>query len=247
MAVSGIIFQMITLFIMMFAGYLAARAGLISPSFRRGLSSLVLSTAFPCCIVSSVLQSGGAPGSMLVALGVSVAFFALMIALATILGYFRLYRFPQGGSVDFAMVPILIYCLRWGPAWSLSCCFVNGVLQFFLGGGIALSWQSMLLDYVVAYTLVFLCGFAAGKKLGWLWGTILAGLGRWVSLTLSGGLLWYMYMPEKFLGLPMVDPWVYSMIFNGVLIVLVTVVNLIVLGIFQSVPALRQKLLTKQN
>lgn len=47
MAVSGIIFQMITLFIMMFAGYLAARAGLISPSFRRGLSSLVLSTAFP--------------------------------------------------------------------------------------------------------------------------------------------------------------------------------------------------------
>ena len=85
MAVSGIIFQMITLFIMMFAGYLAARAGLISPSFRRGLSSLVLSTAFPCCIVSSVLQSGGAPSDMLVALGVSVAFFALMIALAAVL------------------------------------------------------------------------------------------------------------------------------------------------------------------
>ena len=33
MAVSGIIFQMITLFIMMFAGYLAARAGLISVSY----------------------------------------------------------------------------------------------------------------------------------------------------------------------------------------------------------------------
>ena len=85
MAVSGIIFHMITLFIMMFAGYLAARAGLITPNFRRGLSSLVLSTAFPCCIVSSVLQSGGAPGDMLVALGVSVAFFALMIALAAAL------------------------------------------------------------------------------------------------------------------------------------------------------------------
>ena len=88
MAVSGIIFQMITLFIMMFAGYLAARAGLISPSFRRGLSSLVLSTAFPCCIVSSVLQSGGAPGDMVVALGVSVAFFALLIALAATLRLF---------------------------------------------------------------------------------------------------------------------------------------------------------------
>ena len=88
MAVSGIIVQMITLFIMMFAGYLAARAGLISPSFRRGLSSLVRSTAFPCCIVSSVLQSGGAPGDMVVALGVSVAFFALLIALAATLRLF---------------------------------------------------------------------------------------------------------------------------------------------------------------
>ena len=88
MAVSGIIFQMITLFIMMFAGYASARAGLITPDFRRGLSSLVLSTAFPCCIVSSVLQSGGAPGDMVVALGVSVAFFALLIALAATLRLF---------------------------------------------------------------------------------------------------------------------------------------------------------------
>ena len=47
----------------------------------------MLSTAFPCCIVSSVLQSGGAPGDMVVALGVSVAFFALMIALAAVLVY----------------------------------------------------------------------------------------------------------------------------------------------------------------
>lgn len=85
MAVSGIIFQMITLFIMMFAGYASARAGLITPDFRPGLSSLVLSTAFPCCIVASVLQSGGAPGDMVSALGVSVAFFALMIALAALL------------------------------------------------------------------------------------------------------------------------------------------------------------------
>ena len=87
---------------------------------------------------------------------------AIMIAAATVLGYLRIFRFPFGGSVDLALVPILVYCLRWGPKYSLLCCFVNGVLQYFLGGGIAISWQSMLLDYVVAYTLVFLCGFGAG-------------------------------------------------------------------------------------
>ena len=34
---------------------------------------------------------------------------AIMIALATILGYLRLYRFPFGGSVDLALIPILIF------------------------------------------------------------------------------------------------------------------------------------------
>ncbi len=55
MAVSGIIFQMITLFIMMFAGYVSRTGGLISPSFRRGLSLVLLEHGVPCCIVSSVL------------------------------------------------------------------------------------------------------------------------------------------------------------------------------------------------
>lgn len=172
---------------------------------------------------------------------------AIMIALATVLGYFRLYRFPFGGSIDLALIPILVYCLRWGPKWSLLCCFVNGVLQYFLGGGIAISWQSMLLDYVVAYTLIFLCGFAAGKKLGWLWGTVIASFGRWVSLTLSGGLIWYMYMPERFLGLPMVNPWVYSMLANGILVAAVMAVDLVVLGVFHAIAPVRRLCFTKQN
>lgn len=174
---------------------------------------------------------------------------ALMIALSYVLDNWvpPFYRFPQGGSIDLSLVPILIYCLRWGPKWSLMCCFVNGVLQYFLGGGIAISWQSMLLDYVVAYTLVFLCGFAAGKKLGWLWGPVLGAFGRWVSLTLSGGLLWYMYMPESFLGLPMVNPWAYSMLFNGVFVVLVTALSVVVLGIMNAVPSLQRMVLAKQS
>lgn len=174
---------------------------------------------------------------------------ALMLALAYVLDNLvpPFYRFPQGGSIDLSMLPILIYCLRWGPKWSLLCCFINGVLQYFLGGGIAISWQSMLLDYVVAYTLVFPCGFAAGKKLGWLWGTLIATPGRWLSLTLSGALLWYMYMPEEFLGIPMVNPWIYSAFFNGVFCLLVLAVDLIALGLMQSVPAVRKQILTKQN
>lgn len=173
---------------------------------------------------------------------------ALMLALAYALDNWvpPFYRFPQGGSIDLSLVPILIYGLRWGPKWSLMCCVVNGFLQFFLGNPATIGWQSMLLDYIVAYTLVFPCGFAAGKKLGWLWGTILAFPGRWLSLTLSGALLWYMYMPEEFLGLPMTNPWVYSAFFNGVFCVLVLAVSLITMGLLQSAPAIRKQIFTRQ-
>ena len=172
---------------------------------------------------------------------------ALMLALATVLGYFRIFRLPVGGSVDLALVPIFVYCLRWGPKWAFGCCFVNGILEYFLGGGISISWQSMLQDYVVADTLIGLAGFAAGKRWGWIWGTVLGTFGRWVALTVSGGLLWYMYMPESFLGMAMTDPWVYSMLLNGILCVVVMAVDLAAMGAMQASPYLRRQVFSRQN
>lgn len=93
MNVSAIISQMLSLFLMMFAGYLSARFGFITPDFRRRLSALVLNTACPCIIISSVLQSEGAPGDMLRALLAAAFFFAAMIAMAALL--VRLARTPR--------------------------------------------------------------------------------------------------------------------------------------------------------
>ena len=98
---------------------------------------------------------------------------ALMLAMATVLGYFRLYRFPFGGSIDLALVPILVYCLRWGGKWGTLCALIYGILEYFLGGGIAISWQSMVLDYVGCNMMTGLCGLGCGRKGGWLWGPVL--------------------------------------------------------------------------
>ena len=160
---------------------------------------------------------------------------ALMVALAIVLGYIRIFRLPYGGSFGLALVPMFVYCLRWG------------VLEYLLDGGIAISWQSMLMDYVVAETALGLCGFAAGKKLGWLWGVVLGTAGRFVSLWLSGGLLWYMYMPDVFMGLPMHNPWVYSALYNGVLCATVMVMDLVVLGLMNTSSALRRTVLARQE
>ena len=159
---------------------------------------------------------------------------ALMIALATILGYFRLYRFPQGGSVDFAMVPILIYCLRWGPAWSLSCCFVNGVLQFFLGGGIALSWQSMLLDYLVAFPPLGLAGLFKGKKWGIFAGTVLGCLGRFIVHFISGITIYRIYAPTEILGTVFDEPNLYSLVYNGSYMLPNTILALTIAGLLYA-------------
>ena len=57
---------------------------------------------------------------------------AIMVALATALSYVKFFELPNGGSVCIGMVPILIYCIRWGwkasvRAWKRSRRFWNGL------------------------------------------------------------------------------------------------------------------------
>ncbi|MBR4940615.1 MAG: energy-coupled thiamine transporter ThiT, partial [Clostridia bacterium] len=135
---------------------------------------------------------------------------AIMLALAQILGYIRLGRMPYGGSITFAMVPLIFFALRWGVKSGLLVSFVYGIIQLLLDGAYAYTWQSMVLDYLVAYTPIGLAGLFKGMKLGFLPGTFL-GVGlRYISLTLSGVYVWAEYMPETFLGFAMTSPWVYS-------------------------------------
>ena len=74
---------------------------------------------------------------------------AIMVALAQILAYLKLYELPQGGSITLAMVPIFFFAVRWGWKKGLGCAFVFGLLQLLLDGGFAIGWQSMLGDYLI--------------------------------------------------------------------------------------------------
>ena len=39
---------------------------------------------------------------------------AIMIALAQLLGYIKFYELPQGGAITLSMLPIFLFCSRWG-------------------------------------------------------------------------------------------------------------------------------------
>ena len=82
---------------------------------------------------------------------------AILVALAQVLSYLKLFELPQGGSITVAMLPIFIYCARWGFGPGMLASFVYSLLQLVLDGAYAWGWESMLGDYVVAFTVL---GFA---------------------------------------------------------------------------------------
>ncbi len=153
---------------------------------------------------------------------------AIMVALAQVLGYVKLWRMPYGGSVTFIMLPIFVYCVRWGFGRGMLAAFALSCLQFLLDGGAALGWQSILGDYILAYTVLGFAGLLSKTKGGLFWGTVLGSFLRFLVASVVGATLWAEYMPEKFLGLTMVSPWIYSFLYNGVYIVLCLALCLVV-------------------
>ena len=62
---------------------------------------------------------------------------ALMVALAFVLSFVKLWELPNGGSLTPAMFPILLFGLRWGVGRGLMAGFVFGLLQLIFDGAYA--------------------------------------------------------------------------------------------------------------
>ena len=154
---------------------------------------------------------------------------AIMVALAEILGMIKIGHLPNGGSVSLMMLPIIVFALRWGLGAGLLSGLVLGIVDFMLGGGIAIGWQSIIGDYVVACTLIGLAGLGHKKGVpGVIAGSVLGCLGRFLSVWVTGATLWGEYMPEEFLGLKMTNEWFYSFLYNGITVGASCVVTLVI-------------------
>lgn len=139
-----------------------------------------------------------------------------MIALAQALSYVKLYELPNGGSLTPAMFPILLYALRWGLGRGLGAGFVFGLLQLIFDGAYAWGWQSMLLDYLVAFTPLGLAGLFRGKAWGIFPGTVLGCAARFVVHYISGVTIYKIYEPTEVPGLgTFSSPALYSLVYNG--------------------------------
>lgn len=141
---------------------------------------------------------------------------AIMIALAQILSYIKFLELPNGGSLTPAMFPILLFALRFGLGRGLMAGFLFGLLQMLFDGAYAWGWQSMLLDYLVAFTPLGLAGLFKGKSWGIFPGTVLGCVARFAVHYISGVTIYRIYEPAEIPGIGVFDDAVlYSLVYNG--------------------------------
>lgn len=162
---------------------------------------------------------------------------AVFTALALALSYLKI---PTGvafggfgGSVDLVMIPLLLCAIRWGLGWGLGAGLVFGTLKFFFAGGSAISWESMLLDYSLAYMMVGLAGILRGKSnTAWL-AALIGCLGRFAIHFLSGVTIYAQYVSPIF-GWNGTSSTIYSILYNGSYMLPNTVIAVLALLLLQK-------------
>ena len=157
---------------------------------------------------------------------------AILVALAFILSFVKLYELPNGGSLTPAMFPILLYGLRWGLPRGLIAGFVFGLLQLIFDGAYAWGWQSMLLDYLLAFTPLGLAGLFKGKAWGIFPGTVLGCAARFVIHYISGVTIYRIIEPTAVPGFgPFDNASLYSLVYNGSYMLPNTLLALLLAGV----------------
>ena len=155
----------------------------------------------------------------------------VLVALSTVLSFFQVYHLPQGGSITAcSMLPIMLFGYLCGTKWGLAAGFVHSVIQLLVGlgdlkgisGGALIG--SILLDYLLAFTVLGLAGIFRGKikqrGVSFTLGCLVAGLLRYLCSFLSGWILWGAYADQNFS--PMLAGMTgntlacfYSLLYNG--------------------------------
>ncbi len=189
---------------------------------------------------------------------IEVAIFAaIAVALDLIQGGLFKGVFASGGSIGFAMLPIFIISYRRGLGYGILCGFIVSVLQM-LSGIYVIQGATMpndflkacgpfiqvMLDYVLAYTLVGFAGLFAKvyKKSGdqksrilfIILGCLVGGMLKYLVHTIAGIVFWLGDGSGSFAGIAN-NTHLYSWIYNGAY----CIPNIIICTIIMVIIAIR--------
>jgi thiamine transporter len=148
---------------------------------------------------------------------------ALLVALATVLAMYAVFKLPNGGSVTIgSMIPIMLISLKYSLGWSLLAALAYSLIQMITGfyappvATLGYYILMILLDYVVAFGVLCLAGpvyralnKGLSPRLRLMTAAVLCIAMRFVCHFLSGMIIWAAYAPEGQL------LWLYSLFYNG--------------------------------
>ena len=150
---------------------------------------------------------------------------AVMVALATVLSFIRVFKLPWGGSITLlSMLPIVLFSIRRGVGAGLMTAFAFSLIQFaqgitdgLFGWGLTpgMLIACIFLDYLGAFTVLGIAGLFRKKELpGWIGGIALAVTLRFILHFLSGVVIWHSY-GELWNGFSTENTYLYSFLYNG--------------------------------
>lgn len=178
---------------------------------------------------------------------------AIFVALATVLSMIKLYKLPLGGSVTLlSMLPIIIAGCMLGKKWGILTAFVYSLVQLSLGIAVdgLFGWGltpicligTIMLDYIIPFTLLGTVSLVAKKGTGYIiGGTAIAVALRFICHFLSGYIIFANF--EKFVvfgGEFINRPALYSLCYNGSYMLPELVITLIGTVIIVNLPQVKK-------
>ena len=174
---------------------------------------------------------------------------AIMLALSVVLSYIKFFKLPFDGSITlFSMLPVCLIAIKYGWRWGLGTSFCFSWFQILQGG--VFGWGltpgmligSLLLDYILAYTVLGFAGvFRKKGYLGMLGGITLVCVLRFVIHFLAGIILWANFEQFEAFGQVIQDsPALYSICYNGVYMLPETILTVAVAAILLKIPQVQK-------
>ncbi len=151
---------------------------------------------------------------------------ALMVALAFILGWTKIFQAPYGGTVTLgSMIPVLFFAARRGVVPGFVAGAAQGLLQIIIEPVIFHPAQ-VILDYPLAFGLLGLAGLFGERVVQ---GAAVGIGGRFVAHFLSGVIFFGAYAEG--------NPYVYSISYQAAYLVPEFIISAVIirLGLYQAV------------
>ena len=145
---------------------------------------------------------------------------SLMLAMAVVLQYLRLYHFPQGGAVTLGgMIPLLLISFRYGAGVGALTGFVFGFMNL-IQDPFILHPVQVLFDYPLPFMAMGLAGIFPRKI---FLSVLLAFAGRFICHFISGVVFFASYAPDG------MSPVIYSLTANATYLVPELIITCLIL------------------